>query len=116
VILDCCHSGTTLELPGIYKADDDGNINLMDNVEAGMSLMGEAQGLIQGGFTFEKLGAARHLLAGASDFFRGLRHEFEGGDDEGVQQAGDYGQLWVREGNSAFKDERTSVGELVAGN
>ena len=47
MILDCCHCGSTLELPWVYKADEYGNINLMDNLDAGMELMGEAQGLIQ---------------------------------------------------------------------
>jgi len=33
VILDCCHSGSALELPFIYRSDDDGNVNMVDNVK-----------------------------------------------------------------------------------
>ena len=105
----------------MYKADEYGNINLMDNVKAGYSLMGEAQGLIQGGFSLDKLGAARHLLAGASDFFRGLRHQFsDEEDEEGLAEADDYGEYWEQERKSVFmfsgcKDEQTSADAFIAG-
>lgn len=126
VVFDCCHSGSALELPWVYKADEDGNINLMDNVEAGEALMGEAQGLITGGFTFQKLGAARNLLAGAGDFFAGLRHEFSsdegrgGGGREGLQSSGDFAEDWAREQRSVFmfsgcKDDQTSADAFIQG-
>ncbi len=115
VVLDCCHSGSTLELPWVYKADEYGNVNLMDNLKAGLALMGEAQGLIQDGFTLKNAGAAKQLLAGASDFFRGLRHEFSGEEDEDGLYEADGGN-WAGEQKSVFmfsgcKDEQTSAGK-----
>ena len=119
VVFDCCHSGSAVELPWVYKAEGDGRISLMDNFRAGMHLMGEAQGLIEGGFTIEKVGAAKHLLAGATDFFRGLRHEFdeEGGEDEqGLYKL----QSLDDEQRSVFmlsgcKDEQTSADAFIMG-
>jgi metacaspase-1 len=120
VVFDCCHSGSALELPWVYKADEDGNINLMDNFEAGMQLMGEAQTLIQGGFTFQKLGAAEHLLAGAGDFFKGLKHQFTDEGGEGLQNQDDFGENWSNEQRSVFmlsgcKDSQTSADAFIQG-
>ena len=39
--------------------------------------MGEASHLIQGGFNYNSMGEAKHLLAGARDFFKGLQHRDE---------------------------------------
>jgi hypothetical protein len=38
VILDCCHSGSALELPYVYKSDDDGNVSMIDNLRQGVHL------------------------------------------------------------------------------
>jgi metacaspase-1 len=32
-IFDCCHSGSTLELPYVYRTDDEGNVNLLDKYD-----------------------------------------------------------------------------------
>lgn len=29
-IFDCCHSGSALELPYVYRTDDEGNVSLID--------------------------------------------------------------------------------------
>lgn len=74
VILDCCHSGSALELPFVYRSDDDGNINVIDNIKEGMHLMGQASDLFGGGFSFNKMAEAQDLYAGATSFFRSFKH------------------------------------------
>lgn len=38
VVFDCCHSGSAIELPFVYRSDSDGNVNLVDSVKEGISL------------------------------------------------------------------------------
>lgn len=73
-ILDCCHSGSALELPYVYKTDDEGNVSLLDNIKEGMHLMSEASDLLRGGFSFNKFAEAQDLYAGATSFFRSFKH------------------------------------------
>ena len=46
--------------------------------------MGTASHLLQGGFTFDKVGEARQLFAGATSFFRGLTHQEQETDAYGL--------------------------------
>ena len=43
VIFDCCHSGSALELPFVYRTDEDGNVNLVDNLKEGVALASEVR-------------------------------------------------------------------------
>ncbi|KAI7341005.1 hypothetical protein KC340_g20 [Hortaea werneckii] len=70
IVFDCCHSGSAVELPYVYRTDQDGNVNLLDNVEAGMRLIGSASHLLQGHLSKAKIGEAKSLLAGATDFLK----------------------------------------------
>lgn len=123
IIFDCCHSGSAVELPYVYKTDEDGNVSLMDNLQAGMQLAGQAEHLLQGGFSFENFGEAAQLFGGARDFFRGLQHQFSGdGDDtqNGLAAESDFSQDWSREGKSVFmlsgcRDEQTSADAYIGG-
>lgn len=123
VIFDCCHSGSALELPYVYQTDEYGNISLMDNLQAGMQLAGEAEHLLQGGFSFENIGEAAQLFGGARDFFRGLQHQFSGepGDSQnGLAAESDFAHDWSKEGKTVFmlsgcKDEQTSADAFIAG-
>jgi hypothetical protein len=95
IVMDCCHSGSAVELPYVYRTDSDGQISLMDNLKAGARLVTEAQSIITGGFSYRKVGEAQELLAGASSFFKGLRHFGEQEDEndglQGGEFAGQYG-------------------------
>ena len=74
LILDCCHSGSTLELPFVYRSTEDGEIHKLNTYEAGVALLKEAKEMITGDFSLDKEARARDLYAGATSFLRSLRH------------------------------------------
>ncbi|CAK4033488.1 Hypothetical predicted protein [Lecanosticta acicola] len=120
IILDCCHSGSAVELPFIYRSDEDGNVSMLDNVQAGMHLMGAASHLIQGGFTIDKVSEAKQLFAGAQDFFKGIMHRPPETDQYGLSQE-DFAQQYDREQPkqvimySGCRDDQTSADASIAG-
>jgi len=118
VIFDCCHSGSAIELPFVYRTDADGNVSLMDNVKTGINLMAQAQQLLGGGFNYNSVNDAKSLLAGASSFFSGLTRsrepQGEGFGEEHFQED------WRREGKSVFmfsgcRDDQTSADASIGG-
>ncbi|KAK4945520.1 hypothetical protein LTR66_014379 [Elasticomyces elasticus] len=118
VVFDCCHSGSAIELPFVYRSDADGNVNLMDNVKQGMHLVGAATHLIQGGFTINKVGEAKQLIAGATSFFRGLTHS--GGHQEAGLNPEEFEEDWVSERKmvtmfSGCRDDQTSADASISG-
>lgn len=72
MLFDCCHSGSAIELPYVYRPDSEGNVNLIDNVKTGVKLASQAYALIQGGFSANKVNDARALMGGAKRFFDNL--------------------------------------------
>ena len=97
VIFDCCHSGSAIELPYVYRTDDDGNMNMMDNFKEAGKLLTSAAGLVRGGFSMSSLGQARDLATGATNLFKSFSG---GGDDdgpEGLDKQDDFGQDWSAE-------------------
>jgi len=117
VILDCCHSGSALELPFVYKSDDDGNISMIDNIREGVHLMKEAGDLLGGGFSFNKLAEAEDLYAGATNFFRSFKHRGE--QESGLGQDNDYA-AYAREHKmvtmfSGCRDDQTSADATIGG-
>lgn len=120
MIFDCCHSGSAIELPYVYRTDDDGNLNLVDSVKEGFSLISAADNLIQGGFNMNKMQQAKELYAGARTFFKSLKHM---GDD---QQQGpglgeeNFAEDWKAEHKfvtmfSGCKDDQTSADANIQG-
>ncbi len=118
VIFDCCHSGSAIELPYVYRSDADGNVSMMDNVKAGMGLLAGAGSLIQGGFTMDKVAAAKDLFAGASSLFKQLQR---GGEkqEEGVGEE-HFVEDWAKEHKfatmfSGCRDDQTSADASIGG-
>jgi len=120
VVFDCCHSGSAIELPYVYRSDEDGNVSMLNNVQMGIRLASEASHLIQGGFSVDKIREAEQLLAGATDFFRGLSHRESPTDRYGLG-ASDTMQEYEAEGAknvwmySGCRDDQTSADASIAG-
>lgn len=118
VILDCCHSGSALELPFVYRSDDDGNVNLMDNVKTGLHLVAEADDLFLGGFSFNKLAEAKDLYAGATSFFRSFHHRDQsrpdglGQDESYASYAAEHKMVTMFSG---CRDDQTSADARING-
>ncbi len=118
VIFDCCHSGSAIELPFVYRSDADGNVSLMDNVKTGFTLLQEANSLLHGGFTMDKAVKARELFAGATTFFKQLSHAGEQ-QEEGVGEE-HFVEDWKSEHKfvtmfSGCRDDQTSADASIEG-
>lgn len=118
VIFDCCHSGSAIELPFVYRSDADGNVSMMDNVKAGLGLLQEASSLIQGGFTMNKVVKAKELFAGANTFFKQIQHMGEQ-KEEGVGEE-NFVEDWKSEHKfvtmfSGCRDDQTSADATIGG-
>ena len=117
VILDCCHSGSALELPYVYKSDDDGNVNMIDNLREGVHLMGEASDLFMGGSSFN-IAEAQDLFAGATNFFRSFKHMGEqqapglGADEDNAMYEQEHKMVTMFSG---CRDDQTSADASING-
>lgn len=116
VVLDCCHSGSAVELPFVYRTDDDGKISVMDNLKAGVNLALEADNLLNGRYGLNSVAAAKQMLGDANNFFQGFRHQHHG--PAGLE-ADTTGRNWSREQKfvtmySGCRDEETSAVGLIS--
>jgi len=119
ILFDCCHSGSAVELPYVYRPGSDGSINLIDNVKQGINLINTAHHLIQGGFSTDKIQDAKALLGGAKSFFNGLKHRNDPTNEDGLGEE-HFVEDWKTEGKdvwmfSGCADNQTSADTSVAG-
>lgn len=120
ILFDCCHSGSAVELPYVYRPDSSGQVNLIDNVKEAVSLASAAADLIQGGFSMRKINDAKVLLGGAQSFWKGLHHRREQEFNEDGLGEEHFVEDWKGEGKdvwmfSGCADEQTSADTSIAG-
>lgn len=119
ILFDCCHSGSAVELPYVYRPDSNGEVSLVDNIQQGASLAYQAYSLIQGGFSMRKIDDAKMLLGGAKSFFHGFHHREEETNEEGLGEE-HFVEDWKGEGKdvwmfSGCADSQTSADANIGG-
>ena len=120
VLFDCCHSGSAIELPYVYRPNSQGEVNLIDNVKQGINLANAAMNLIHGGFSTAKINDAKALIGGAKTFFAGLHHRPDGPVNEHGLGEETFMEDWKHEGKdvwmfSGCADNQTSADTSIAG-
>lgn len=103
-VLDCCHSGSALELPFVYMSDDNGNINMFDTFKQGVKILSNANHLIQGGLSLNNINNARQLVSDTSSFFKNF-----GGGGEGSKRG--IGGLMGGDDDDGYLHHDTSFAE-----
>lgn len=119
VLFDCCHSGSAIELPFVYRPDSHGRVNLVDNIKEGMTLVNAASDLLRGGFSMAKVNDAKTLFAGASNFFHKFQNPGAPSNEQGLGEE-HFVEDWKSEGKdvwmfSGCADDQTSADTSMAG-
>jgi Caspase domain len=120
ILFDCCHSGSAVELPFVFRPDSHGNVNLIDTVKQGVGLLKAASGLLHGGFSASKMKDAQMLIGGAKTFFNSLQHRDDGPTNEHGLGEEHFVEDWKNEGKdvwmfSGCADDQTSADTSIAG-
>ncbi|KAI1505588.1 peptidase C14 [Biscogniauxia marginata] len=120
ILFDCCHSGSACELPYVYRPDAEGNVNMIDTIKKGVSLVIAARDLLKGDFSASKVDDAKMLLGGATDFFNSLHHRRNEEVDEDGLAPETFEEHWETEGKdvwmfSGCADDQTSADTSIAG-
>jgi len=121
ILFACCHSGSAVELPFVYRPDSHGKVNLIDSVKQGLGLINAASGLLRGGFSASKIQDAKILFGGAQSFFNSLQHKGDSGpvNEHGLGEE-HFVEDWRNEGKdvwmfSGCADDQTSADTSIAG-
>jgi hypothetical protein len=119
ILFDCCHSGSAVELPYVFRPDADGRVNMVNQVKQGMNLLSTASDLLRGGFSVEKVHDVETLIGGAKTFFHGLHHPQEAADEQGLADE-KFVEDWRTEGKdvwmfSGCADDQTSADTSMQG-
>jgi hypothetical protein len=120
VLFDCCHSGSAIELPFVYRPNSQGQVNRIDNLKQGAQLANAAINLLHGGFSSSKVQEARALIGGAQSFFASLHHRPDGPVNQHGLGEEKFVEDWKYEGKdvwmfSGCADNQTSADTSIAG-
>src|SRR4051812_23086653 len=102
ILFDCCHSGSAVELPYVYRPNSSGEVSLIDNVKQGLSLASAAYNLVQGGFSAAKINDAKALIGGAKTFFAALHHRPDAEVNEDGLGEENFVEDWKGEGKDVW--------------
>ncbi|KUJ19430.1 peptidase C14 [Mollisia scopiformis] len=119
VLFDCCHSGSAIELPYVYRPNSQGEVNLVDNVKKGINLASQAYQLMQGGFNARKIQDAKMLIGGAKSLLASFQHREQEHNEDGLGEE-KFMEDWKHEGKdvwmfSGCADNQTSADTSIAG-
>ncbi|KAJ5907408.1 hypothetical protein N7495_000090 [Penicillium taxi] len=119
ILFDCCHSGSAVELPYIYRPDTDGNVSMVNNVKEGVSILREVGDLLHGGFSIEKISNVEDILHRGHSLFNRLKNPEAPSDDSGLADE-NFAEDWAHEGKdvwmfSGCSDEQTSADTSMQG-
>lgn len=119
ILFDCCHSGSAVELPFVFRPDAEGRVNLINNVKQGVSLAMQASSLLRGGFSTEKVGDVQSFVGDARSFFHKLQHPQAPADESGLADE-TFMEDWRNEGKdvwmfSGCADDQTSADTSMQG-
>lgn len=118
ILFDCCHSGSAVELPYVFRPEANGQVNMVNTVKRGASLLMATSELLHGGFSVDKVQNTRELISGAKSFFRSLRNP-QRADENGLADE-NFVEDWRNEGKdvwmfSGCADGQTSADTSMAG-
>ncbi|KAF8852364.1 peptidase C14 [Acephala macrosclerotiorum] len=119
ILFDCCHSGSAVELPYVYRPNSQGEVKLIDNVKRGIGLATAAYQLVQGGLNAKKVNDAKALIGGAKSFFASLQHKEQPANEHGLGEE-KFMEDWKGEGKdvwmfSGCADDQTSADTSIQG-
>ncbi|KAF7713870.1 Metacaspase [Penicillium ucsense] len=119
ILFDCCHSGSAVELPYVFRPDADGRVNMVNNVKEGVSLLREASGLLQGGFSLAKVQDVQGLIGRGSSLLKKFTHHDQPTDENGLADE-NFVEDWRNEGKdvwmfSGCADDQTSADTSMQG-
>lgn len=119
ILFDCCHSGSAVELPYVFRPDAEGRVNLVNNVKEGISLAKEASDLLHGGFSMEKIHDVQSLIGRGTSLLHRFTRPETSSDESGLADE-NFVEDWRNEGKdvwmfSGCADDQTSADTSMQG-
>lgn len=119
ILFDCCHSGSAVELPYVFRPDADGNVNMVNNVKEGISLVREASSLLRGGFSIEKIHDVESLIGRGTSLLHKFTSPERPADEDGLADE-NFVEDWRNERKdvwmfSGCADDQTSADTSMQG-